>query len=162
MPRIWNWYWFIQKTIGFLLEIVSTSIDKKEFLYQLIDTRMEGLWRNKCWILHTVWDIIDRDWQHPMLGILKELLLWGYVVRVLIPLFSIHNYLWMNMITNLKNYLMISITGKWWKNYMMLVEKTVISLLLMFVRLVMDAVCLSIVSFMLNVYICIKCYHVHT
>ena len=37
------------------------------------------------------------------------------------------------------------------KNYIMLFGKTVISLLLMFLCLVMDVVCLSILSFMLNI-----------
>ena len=37
------------------------------------------------------------------------------------------------------------------KNYMMLVGKTSISLLLMFILLVMDVVCLSILSFLLNI-----------
>ena len=37
------------------------------------------------------------------------------------------------------------------KNYMMLVGKKVISFLLMFLCLVMDVVCLSILSFMLNI-----------
>ena len=79
------------------------NTNAKVFLYQLIDTSMEGLCRNECWILQTTWDIRNRDWQHQMSGILKELLLWSYVVRILMAIFYIHNYLWMKMITIFKN-----------------------------------------------------------
>ena len=61
--------------------------------------------------------------------------------------FSIHNYLWMKVITILKKILMISITGKQWKKYTMLVWKMVVSLLMMFICLVMDVLCLNILSF---------------
>ena len=75
--------------------------------------------------------------------------------------FLIHNYLWMKIITILKKNRVIWITRKQWKNYMILVEKIVISLMLMFLFLVMDVVCLNIFSFLLNISISIRCYHVH-
>ena len=47
------------------------------------------------------------------------------------------------------------------KIYIMLVRKTIISLLLVFLCLFMDEVCLSILSFILKIQMCIKCYHIH-
>ena len=36
-----------------LIKIVPKNINTKGYLYQLRDTRMEGLWRNQCWIFKT-------------------------------------------------------------------------------------------------------------
>ena len=50
IPIIWNWCGLIQKkNIGFWLQIVPGNIIKKEFLYQLINIRMEGLWKIRIW-----------------------------------------------------------------------------------------------------------------
>ena len=65
--------------------------------------------------------------------------------------FLIKNYPWMNMIITFKNNWMISMTRKRAVSYNILVVQTVISLLLMFLCLIMVAVCLSILSFMIKI-----------
>ena len=50
-----------KRKIDFLLEIVTNNTNTKIFLHQLRETRIQGLWRNQCWILQIEWDIRNRD-----------------------------------------------------------------------------------------------------
>ena len=75
--------------------------------------------------------------------------------------FLIHNYVWMKMVTiSIKNWVIWN-TREQWENFMILVGKTVITILLMFLCLVMDVVCLSILKYLLKINISIWFYHIH-
>ena len=104
-----------KRKIGSLLEIVPKNTNTKVFLYQLRDTRMEGIWRNQCLILQPAWDIIKRGLTTSDVTDIEV----NFVVKLRAQNIdthsSIHNYFWMKMIKIPKNNYMISITRKQWK-----------------------------------------------
>ena len=55
-----------EKEDRFLIRNFPKNTNTNGVLYQLRDTRMEGLWRNQCWVLQIARDIRNRDLQHQM------------------------------------------------------------------------------------------------